>query len=225
MKPAIFLFITISSMLFSCKKDTPKAKGLVSDYVKFSEVAMSYVKLPDTGYYIYKDSSTGQEDSVIVGVCSLIKKYHQASSQVIYGGGVLNFPAAFYEEFTLELDKIDPTGNTSTWWNSFDTNLGHILSLNEKVDSSINLNFCFWYPFKTPYIYNYIHTDKISSISIEGKLYIDVVRFYVNNSSISGDPNDLIFSNYWAKGVGIIKMEIRKNQISKTDLLVRYGLR
>lgn len=216
----------LSSLLFfiSCKKDNqPKDKIPVSDYVKFSAVAMEFVKLPEDGYYIYKDSATGLTDSVIVTESKLEKKYSPADSYIFFGS-IIYIPAAYYETFSLSLQLTDPTGNTIDWLRCADSNKYKIFDLYQRVDSSINMAPYFWYPVKSPYDYKYQHTDILSSVTIEGTSFKNVLRFYTKYEN-PNDPYGMLFNYYWVKGIGIIKREVRKNNISKTELLVRYGRR
>lgn len=220
MKKNVFL-LTVGTLLFiSCKKtvDEPAQKILIN----FSNEALAYVQMPANKYYIYKDSATGETDSVIVTKSTLETNLMPSQTYNILGL-VGQWPAYNYQTFTLLLSKV--TGSTSSdWFYGFadahistyigaSTNFANV-RLIEKSRSVTVIDS--WY-FLTA------QSKKISpTITLEGKDYSDVVQF-TDSIGQPSNQNYLAYTYYWAKGLGIIKRSITTGNSTQTWTLVRNG--
>src|SRR5690349_21657146 len=104
-----FIFTVIISVTsLHCKKAAVEEEGRLS----FDKEGLRFIQLPVNKYYIYKDSATGNLDSVIV-TKSLLE---QVDVPAYYGGGFnySNHPAYHYQRFSLILSKV--IGNTQNTW-------------------------------------------------------------------------------------------------------------
>src|SRR5687767_12575918 len=93
-----FLVVCLLAVaLLGCKKNKPPV-GPEPPYNQFPAEGLAYIQLPLNSYYIYRDSATGMEDSVVVVTSSLVKTFVPGQSCLFCGNG----PYA-QDVFTLEL--------------------------------------------------------------------------------------------------------------------------
>lgn len=210
--------------LSSCKKDKTDPAPVE---IKFAAEALSYVQLPVNKYFIYKDSASGNLDSVVVTESALkvifVPKYDCPSN-----GGVfcLSTPAYTYQTFSLKLTNFTTSPNQS-WYSESATSfiLGNNGGLFIIATDSAYLSFygSFWYPFLSNYFGSLQQASSIPSLIIEGKTYTNVIQFISSTTNDTNNPSYKHTIYYWAKGIGIIKREIRTSNTAKTESLVRHG--
>ncbi len=68
-----------------------------------------------------------------------------------------------------------------------------------------------------------ISVSVFPSINVEGKTYLNAVKYLTVNGADSTQPNYLKSAYYWVKGVGIIIREIQTSSSANTATLVRNG--
>ena len=218
----LFLFAIAASFFFQgCKKmevAVPK-----TDQFSFSRHALEYVQLPLGKYLIYKDSASGQLDSVVVTTSNLENLYVPS-----YGGSPsalwLDFYSAYYHDvFHLILSKY--IGNQSSNWfiGNGDAHYDHGGNLFASygtpgdtlaVDLRNQDGFDVFYSFNSEY--------SNLSMNIEGKTYSNIIVTYSGTYFLNpSDPGYQVFVTYWAKPVGIIKRTMRNANSIKTYTLLR----
>jgi hypothetical protein len=228
MKSIITALVLLS--FCGCKKDARPKLGDPA-FIQFYPEALAYVQLPINGYFIYKDSASGELDSVVVTQSDLKKEYQpEVTGQDLFGS-LIN-PAYYYQSFTLLLTSYSQP-SPKDWFFGVAINVFPLIVYDQNSDSAFlsliemdrstksTKNPVFAYPLDT------INSDQeilseIPSIQIEGKPY-SKVEFYSNANTWDSTSADYIRSTYyWAKGVGIIKREIKTKSSVKTETLVRY---
>jgi len=165
---------------------------------------------------------------------SEVKKVFQPASSMQTLFGPLNLPAYYYQDFSILLISYSGTSQQDWFygvaksaiflWTYYDQNSeGASLALVENDRSTDTpINYAFFYPLDT--ISSIQETlSVIPSIVIEGKTYSNI-EFYSNSNGIDSTNANFIRSTYyWAKGLGIIKREIKTSNSIQTYLLVRNG--
>ena len=194
---AITIFTAIG-----CKKEIsepaiPKSKLEIS--------GLAYMQLTKGKYLIYKDSVSGDLDSVVVTNSSIKDIYSPPYNYVILFIPA-TFPAYYYESFTLTLTKYN--GMQQSEWFSGST-------------TPPNFNFGVFDSFPVELIepdkaiaFHYFNNRQISFLIVEGKTYTQVLEYTWNT------PNKKT-TYYWAKTVGIIKRVVTIAGITKTQTLLR----
>jgi len=175
--------------------------------LKLDAEGLQYVQLDIGKYFIYKDSASGISDSVVVTKSLLENTFTPA----VTGGLFETYPAYNSEVFSLTLTKIDV--NSESVWLEAQTPPAlccpSLSSNNEPVqmiESNPGLVFC--YPKS-----NCSSVDLISSLTVEGKVYQDVIKVTGGTNSAS--------KYYWAKGIGLIKRIEILNSSTQTYTLIR----
>ena len=199
--------------LSSCKKhhDAPIE-------VRFSAESLLWAQLPLNKYFIYKDSASGTLDSVAVTESKVANFFAPAAKDTM--GGYWDMPAMNTESLTLLLSKFNGTSQEDWFYGKavafsrYSSNEGALFLSEQDRISNTNKGIAF--------IYQSVNPGAVS-VTIEGKTYPNTLIFsYDNNYS----PTQAAYHKrtyYWAKGIGIIKREIRTFNSVKTDLLVRHG--
>lgn len=225
MKKNIFYLITGITFLFiSCKKNDfkglnfPVFSGITLNVINFDTNALSFIILPANRYFIYKDSSNGITDSVVV---------KQTNVESVLQQSVQNppTPVFFYSKYTLILEKISGATN-QIWYKGIARCDSQYTAAPVSIDSNFVLSNeqtnlpAFWYPFKSSGTMQY---TLIPILTIENSTYTTVHKFSATNGLQFSDINYQATIYYWVKGTGIIKKEIISNNSVKTYLLIRYG--
>jgi len=213
--PIYAILIAAISILFilSCKKASLPA-DLTTPVMSFSQKAYDYVLMNQGTYFIYRDSVTGTLDSVVVSNCILLRQYHAATA---------NNGPYFADYFNLTLTQYDSAGSSQWFYGSADaSNYPPYVTTNDAlmVINELDVSYSFVWPFQSPNM-----GQLISSMTVEGNTYSDVLVFTAANSLAPG-PDSKIKVNYWAKGVGIIKREIGQTaggKLSHSYTLVRHN--
>jgi hypothetical protein len=226
--PIVFLMLCI----ISCKKESIKPEII---HMYFGEHALDYIQINSNKYFIYKDSATGDLDSVIVIKSSLDTIYVSAVPVQGWSGGE---SAYYYQSYTLQLREYDPVGHINTDWfygnassnNAFafcncafaiPTDSSNVYFSENNPHTTVNLGITFSYPLALE------NGLVISALTIENNNYNDAVEFISDNAGIHPPPDSQYFSVLciWAKGVGIIKRSISNATSTQTWTLVKTGQR
>lgn len=184
--------------------------------IPVSPEALSYIKLPLNGYYIYKDSATGNLDSVVVRKSSIDTNFSPARPQ----SSCLSpeSSAFYYESYNLLLMKIIGSGEQE-WFKGTVLIGGSEL---RDLSGNVEFGYAFIYPLS-----QYSSTTgaeyTIPILTIEGKTYNDVAVFMKANDTDSTKDYYRKTTYYWVKAIGIIKREIVTHTSIKTSFLVRKG--
>jgi hypothetical protein len=235
--PIAFLML----FLVSCKKDSIKPE---ISHLYFGEHALDYIQVNSNKYFIYKDSATGDLDSVLVTESSLDTNY--VSAVPAGPGWSLGSSAYYFQSYTLKLTGYNSTrhiiadwfyGNASsntaisycncnavtvgTVGFPFPTDSSNVYFSENNPHTTVNLGIAFSYPFALE------NGLEIPAITIEKNEYNDVVEFISDDSNSHPPPDSQYFSvlNIWAKGVGIIKRSITNATSTQTWTLVKTGER
>ena len=222
MQKNVFL-LAIGTLLFiSCKKSVDDPR--LNIQMNFSKEALAYVQMPANKYYIYKDSATGDTDSVVVAQSSLETKLMPSLTYNILGFDT-HQPAYNYQTFTLLLAKVNGSTSTDWFYGIADANYFFTLKntdtagvwLMEKHRSTDEFILVVFSP-------HFTNGNKIiiPNLTIEGKNYSDVVQF-TNRRLTPSSQNYLASTYYWAKGIGIIKRSITTGNTTQTWSLTRNG--
>jgi len=174
--------------------------------LKLDAEGLQYVQLDIGKYFIYKDSASGILDSVVVTKSLLENIFTPA----VTGGLFETYPAYNSEVFSLTLTKIEV--NSESVWLEAQTPPAlccpSLSSNNEPVQMLDSIGLVFCYP-----IGDCNSIDLISSLTVEGKVYQDVIK-------MAGGANGAS-TYYWAKGLGLIKRIEILNSDTQTYTLIR----
>lgn len=198
------IFLSLILVLLGCQK-SKVATG--SMYFPLAAEGLTYIQLPVNSYFIYQDSATGNEDSVVVTTSSFEKLYVGGQ------GGLISFSGSrYYQVFTLKLKASNSLPNE--YWFS-----GTATSYDSPTVFTLNTNnYSLNYP-----VFTYPTDGRfISSMLVEGHSFTNIEQNEIDN--ISSNPAENINAlYYWAKDVGIIKRRITIGGITKTSSLKRHG--
>lgn len=191
------LTIIVCFLSSGCKKDTE-----LSDML--SPEGLSYIQLRPEQYFIYKDSASLTLDSVVVKQSIMETVLTPSNSQWVQSG---------YQQYKLSLHKIG-VSTTSDWLSGYTTAGNGNPSENFMMFSKSLYSYdtyMFQYPVSA-YKGSFPGDSSIATMTIEGKVYSDIILTTGNSSSDS--------KFYWAKGVGLIKY-VKGGDTHKTYTLVR----
>ena len=201
MKGILLLNVLMLSLL-SCKKDAPPQPGMYYDY--FRRDGLKYLQLNKGEYFIYKDSATGELDSLTVTSSILENLFYTTAYNPGFTGPYDNFT---YQFFTLRIKKFDEFTDSIWFEGTAAASIGsspyHTSDTADILLTEPDQSIAFSYP-----AFSYADNFLIPSIIIEGKTYTDVIEHVSYNGLNIGDPNYKKNIYYWAKQVGIIKREI-----------------
>ena len=202
MKNLAILFMPILTLLGCKKNEVPNAPQ--PPYYQLATEGLSYIQLPVNSYYIYQDSATGTEDSVVVVTSTL-------RATVVPGQGGLFSGYSTYSSQVYTL-KLKSARSTDFWFSgTASAGSSEIFSMSTFHNSLIYSVFI--YPL----------TDRfISSMIVEGKSYANIEKYEFDHQSTVATEN-ISGVYYWAKGVGIIKRQIKTPGTIKTESLIRHG--
>jgi hypothetical protein len=218
--PLAILIIVMSSCTKSISK---KPDPNISEFdIFFSKAAMEYVQLPVNRHFIYKDSATGNIDSVVVTQSDL-------SNFIIPGDRAFSVLPVYSQIYHLMLTKTNDSA--TTWFDGLAKSLDGadyryatdtMASLRFAASDNIITDTVPDYGFSSNVVFD--NYDYISSMTVESKTYHDVI---VDNYSIygigPGRPGYINSLYYWARNVGIIKRTVKTNSFTITSLLESYG--
>ena len=200
----VFILLVAAAIISSCKKDKPAALA----YYEFPAEAIAYTLMPLNRYFIYQDSASLQQDSVLVTVALLQRKLFEPADTGDIGGYTIVIPGHYYDEYKLVM-QVKNRSVTDNWLHAGTSVTQFHFSLNT---SSPVPSECFMYPFAASG--NSFPTRYVPSLMLNGILYRDVAIQY--------DPQRLC-EFIWAKNIGIIQRRIWINGVYKTETLLRHG--
>lgn len=215
MKQELAFTITVLVLLVaSCRKEVAITRPTLK---KLETEGLAYVQLPKNKYFIYKDSTTGMLDSVVVTGSDIEAIFVSAQPGLgFYSGN----DAYFYETFTLILTKYDTA--QQEWFYGVVNSLAKSFSLRERDRiNNAEQNIVFSYPINT--LLTGVDVSIMPANIIEDKLYSNIAVFTSSNGAPPTDKSYHKSTYYWVRGVGIIKREIQTGSSIKTELLVRNG--
>jgi hypothetical protein len=225
-KVYFILFLTCVMELIACSKSTPyKTTPPPPDiHIIFAKADLDYVQLPVNRYFIYKDSATGNTDSVIVTQSDMSDPYEPPHPS-------LSLPGVYYQEFNLALTKV----NSGTTWFQGSANSRNGAYGPYSADSMARVRFN---PANdnivtdaTIYVsyYGFCYTNDSTftyypSFEVGTHIYNDVIINTVTNIYNGIGSQGYFKSTYcWAKGIGIVKRTVQTDSAITTSLLERYG--
>jgi len=195
----IILYTSVAAILISagCKKNNGVPTPTGSIVNNFSPSSLEYVQLTPGKYLIYKDSASGNLDSVVVTKSEMAFISYPA----IPSRGILSPGRPAHSDYFIQLTLTKFSGISQNFW--FDANAwagspadDAIVKMYEVDSAAYNMH-------------GYIITEPpISSITIETKTYTDVIK---SVAFAVGDINTPAYNQttiYWAKKIGIIKRTI-----------------
>lgn len=185
-------------MSTACKKNK-EVQNVYPEPVanNFSPSSLEYVKLTPGKYLLYKDSASGNLDSVVVTKSEISFNSYPA----IPAGGIFSPGSPAHDDYFIKLTITKFSGMSQHFW--FD---GHAWSGSPNDDAIVKM---YEKDSAANNIHGYIITDPpILSMTVETKTYTDVIKSMAFNI---GDPNNPAYNQttlYWAKKIGIIKRRI-----------------
>jgi hypothetical protein len=206
----------------SCSKSAqaPQEPSIPQTY--FSQQALAWADIPLNRYFIYKDSGSGQEDSVFCSTSNISEKLMPAIGSTPVSGAN---PAYYYQEYDL---KLTTRGQSSDWFSGTDYSGAPV---GDPPYNSSWIAFCGSDNY-TPGVtcgfgFKFISdsSNYLRSINLNGKTYTDVVFTDCTDGASYDTAQSWYFSNryYWAKGIGIIKRTVKTNAGTFSQVLERYG--
>ncbi len=219
MKKYILLSIAILFFFTTCKKDpdvNPQTAGPA--YTLQNLAAYSYFK---TGtYWIYKDSTSGVEDSVYVYTDTSYSYYQTGAVQADGNYMFYNFIALSYFD-TYHYHYSISMGNYS-----LSTGEVGVVRMRNKPTDYVGETFLMSNRFVANDVITWYlgagstyYKEFYDSVNILGTYYYSVAKFYdTNNASEYNSPTNF----YIAKNIGIIKKE--KLDSNKVWNLIRYNI-
>jgi hypothetical protein len=223
-KICLILFIGCIMELVSCSKTTPNiTTPQPSDiHIVFGKADLDYVRLPVGRYLIYKDSATGNTDSV-VATGSFMSDYYEVPHPS------LSLPGVHYQEFSLTLTIVN--GGTTWFQGSANSRNGTYSPYGADSMARIRFNPAYDNLIKDAilnipdYGYSgYINDSIYASFQVGVHLYNDVIiDTFTNISNGINSPGYFKSIYCWAKGIGIVKRTIQTDSTITTSLLERYG--
>ena len=200
----LIILLAVAVLINSCKKDHPTT----FEYYQFPEEAIAYTVLPLNRYFIYQDSASLQQDSVLVTVAQLQRKLFEPAKTGDIGGYTIVIPGHYYDEYNLVM-QVKNRAVPDDWLNAGTSDTQFYFSLYASIPA---LSECFQFPFAAAG--NSFPTRYVPSLLLNGILYRDVAIHY--------DPQR--FCEFiWAKNIGIIQRRLWINGVYKTETLLRHG--
>lgn len=175
---------------------------------------LKYIRLTLGKYFIYKDSATGRLDSVVV-TRSFLENVHHVRNPNLFGDVTYHL-----EKYHLDLTLYNGAG-ASLWFSgsSHDALYYPSSQSNYRIDfSELNTGIAFVYP--VPPTSN-PPSRVIPTVAVEGKVYNDVYETVQFNAVPITNPYYKRIVFWWAKGIGLIRLERGTSTTTNTYTLVR----
>ncbi|MGK2862417.1 MAG: hypothetical protein ACSLE0_10815 [Chitinophagaceae bacterium] len=193
------IYATVIAILITagCKKniDAPNAKDPIIS--NFSPSSLEYVQLTPGKYLVYKDSASGNLDSVVVTKSG----FGWVTTPAIPYQGIFNPGSPAYANNYMKLTLTKFSGTSQNVW--FD---GHARAELVTDDAIIKM---YEIDSAGSALHNNIITGPpVSLITIETKTYTDVIKSVAVTAVDMNDPGYNKSTLYWAKKIGIIKRTI-----------------
>ena len=193
------LYASVIAILITagCKKnnDAPNARDPIIN--NFSPSSLEYVKLTPGKYLVYKDSASGNLDSVLVTKSEIT----WITTPAIPYHDIFNPGSPAYSNYLMRLALTKFSGiSQKVWFN------GHARAELPNDDAIIKM-------YEVDSAGSAIHISIIteppnSSITIETTTYTDVIKSVAVTAVDISDPAYNKSTLYWAKKIGIIKRTI-----------------
>ena len=145
----------------------------------FDSAALSYIKLPFSRYFIYKDLSSGSTDSVMVTQSSINIDVQPVSPGYPIGYISSKFELTVANYYSYSTNHILLQGIVTTDFPSgLGTTITHVIDSNFVLSNEQTHVPSFWYPFTSSGLNQYTY---IPTLTLEGRMYNDVHSFFSSN--------------------------------------------
>ena len=193
------LYASVIAILITagCKKnnDAPNARDPIIN--NFSPSSLEYVKLTPGKYLVYKDSASGNLDSVLVTKSEIT----WITTPAIPYQDFFNHGSPAYSNYLMRLTLTKFSGISQNVW--FDGYARAELPTDDAISKMYEIDST-----RSPLHNNIITGPPVSSITIETKTYTDVIKSVAVTAVDISDPAYNKSTLYWAKKIGIIKRTI-----------------
>lgn len=202
-------YITILGLIilsFSCRKDSPPEVA----YFRFSPDVKEFVGSGEGKYRIYRDSATGEEDSVLITRSRFFDRYIEANPDFLT-------PAHYLEEFELEMN-----GQSSL----FEGLRGNFLQIpNTYLPGSDANGIQLIRKDNNIAVMHIDHSgnNTLHNVTLHGRVFSEVIKVISTNNLHIADPLYREYEYWWARGIGIIYRRIMFESVNKTQTLIRFN--
>jgi len=203
----------------------PSKPALPDNHSIFAKEDLEYVQLPVNRYFIYKDSASGNTDSVVVTQSLMSDHYYPPAPS-------FSLPGVYYQEFNLVLIRINDgkiwfQGSANSTGGSYGPYAADSMDrvvfspANDNIIADPTLNqtcygFC---DFLNDSSFAYYPSFEVGTHT-----YNDVFISTITNVYNGTDSPGYFKSTYcWAKGIGIVKRTVQTDSAITTSLLEKYG--
>lgn len=214
-KHSILLFILINVLLFQSCVKVHVTDGSPDEtyHLSFSRHALDYVRLTAGKYFIYKDSVSSLNDSVVVTESKLESIFVPKVKLTFDYTTWDETPAHYYEKYSLVLTKF--AGNTAAVWFSGEAETAFDKPYRSSDTAAVD--FYGTYPYSLKAFQLSETSPPGNSITVEGRTYNDVI---ITTVATTGYYDKFVY--YWAYGVGLIKWQnFLQGNPTKTFTLLR----
>ena len=211
----VFYLVIIFLVLESCSKEETKEVL----YLKIDPEALKYIKFDPGKYYIYKDSSSGRLDSVLLTHNTLSTQRNPGTSSS-WGGGTPPYTTEtiqiilhrFGDNVGVNWFKADGQPVLPFSYPNYSSNDSASIILTEIINSPgggvVQIHGAFS-STRTPF-----------SLTVEGVTYPSVILGGISSPSYYANS---LREFYWAKNVGIIKRVLTLEDVRYVSTLIRHG--
>ncbi|MES2618432.1 MAG: hypothetical protein V4613_11165 [Bacteroidota bacterium] len=225
----LFFFIVLL-MAISCKEKDPQPEDL--GFISLGE-AKDYLLFKPGTWWVYKNSVTNELDTTLLESCGVDTAYAKSKKRVF------TYERVGYYKRSLRDNAIYRTFSGSMNPDVVNFNPGWVLECirengyREKYFSGSGVSCHFYYPFDRGGagngVYETTFNNKQDSIVVSGKTYYDIVSFSIYHDGTFPYPNIYVgplCNNiyYWAKGYGIIKIEMQGWDINNNIITMNWEL-
>ena len=186
------LLLTLAA-LAACKKT------VTGKYYVYNADALSYVQLKQGKYFVYRDSVSGNTDSVVV-TQSLLEQYDSSMNGVPYDS----------QQFSLTLTQINKGAANTTWLKGMSP--GYQLARLQIIAADNPANYYF-----------IDIAPVLPSMVVEGKTYTSVNVTINQQQGTSNVQGSFKTAYYWSKNVGLIKRTETIGGVTNTYNLLRHN--
>ena len=209
-------------LMNSCSKTVTQKPAPNTDVdIYFDKAALEYIQLPVNRHFIYKDSATGNIDSVLATQSDL-------SNFTTPGNPAFSVPPVYSQKYHLVLTRTNGSG--TIWFQGLANSLqGAGFQYAPDTTAVISFNASDNIVTDTLPEYGFLSngfdiSQSLNSLTVESTIYHDVfVYTYSNQSFRMPQTVPIISTYYWARNVGIVKRTIEKDSVITTSLLESYG--
>ncbi len=228
---SIFTILLIVLLSTCRKKADPPAENL--GFFSLGE-AKDYLLFKPGTWWVYKNSYTNELDTMILTSCAMDTVHAESKIRFFdyeaMGFGILSKRDNAYYSSPGSSMNADASTFSATWsWEC--QRIGGYHLMHTTTPSTTGSGF--FYPFDKSKrgngVYETTFDDRKDSLIVGGKTYYDIVSFSVYFDGAYPYPNIYIydFSNsmyYWAKGFGLIKIELQSIDANKMPIAMNWEL-